>query len=86
MLPESLAVRLGPTRSPTDAATVSDQALHGRRLADGFGKPEQWQFTWERSCTSDQWLDQVPTHGFYARLPLDKLQRLLTETRVTPIA
>jgi SAM-dependent methyltransferase len=82
VLPESLAARLDPTRSPTDAATVFDQALHGIRLADVFYEPEQWQFTWERSYTSDRWLDQLPTHGFYTRLPLDKLQRLLTETRV----
>lgn len=50
------------------------------RQVDVFGDPEQWQFAWERSYTRDQWLDQLPTHGFYTRLRLDDLERMLAET------
>ena len=80
VLPESLAARLHATRPEEGSTDLSSKASAGMRQLDVFGDPEQWQFAWERSYTRDQWLDQLPTHGFYTRLPLDKLQRLLAET------
>jgi SAM-dependent methyltransferase len=79
-LPESLAARLPATRPGEGSTDLSTKATESMRQVDVFGDPERWQFAWERSYTRDQWLDQLPTHGFYTRLPLDKLQRLLAET------
>lgn len=80
VLPESLAARLHAARSGEGAAAVFTKAIEGMRQADVFGDPEQWQFAWERSYTRDHWLDQLPTHSFYTRLPLDDLKRLLAQT------
>ncbi|MBO0776903.1 MAG: class I SAM-dependent methyltransferase [Actinobacteria bacterium] len=45
----------------------------GIRVAGGFSEPEQWRFGWERTCTRDEWLDQLPTLGALTRLPPGKL-------------
>jgi SAM-dependent methyltransferase len=83
VLPESLAARLDATRCGDGSTTLSTKATEGIRQVDAFDEPEEWQFAWERSYTRDQWLDQLPTHGFYTRLPPDKLEQLLTETGAT---
>ncbi len=80
VLPESLAARLHATRSGEGSTVLLTKAYEGMRQVDVFGDPEQWQFAWERSYTRDQWLDQLPTHGFYTRLRLDDLERMLAET------
>jgi SAM-dependent methyltransferase len=80
VLPESLAPRLHATRSGEGSTVLLLKASAGMRQVGVFGDPEQWQFAWERSYTRDQWLDQLPTHGFYTRLRLDDLERLLAET------
>ncbi len=46
----------------------------------GFSDPEQWRFDWERSCTRDEWLDQLPTLGALTQLPPDKLAEVLEGT------
>jgi SAM-dependent methyltransferase len=66
------------TRSALEAyqplfAKIAD----GIRKAGGFGEPEQWRFDWERSYTSKEWLDQLPTLGALTQLPPDKLARVL---------
>jgi SAM-dependent methyltransferase len=71
VLPEPLAARLHRTRPAQDATHLSTEATESIQQIDVFGDPEQWQFAWERSYTRDQWLDQLPTHGFYTRLALD---------------
>jgi hypothetical protein len=42
-----------------------------------FGEPEQWQFDWDQPYTRDEWLDQVPTSGFSARLTPDQMRDAL---------
>jgi len=49
----------------------------GIRQAGGFTEPEQWRFDWERTYTTGQWLDQMPTHGALTQLPPDKLAQVL---------
>jgi SAM-dependent methyltransferase len=53
------------------------KAEHGIREAGVFGEPEQWRFGWEQSCTRDEWLDQVPTHGGHSQLPPAQQQQIL---------
>ena len=49
----------------------------GIREVGGFSDPEQWRFDWERSCTRDEWLDQMPTFGTLTQLPPDHLAEVL---------
>jgi SAM-dependent methyltransferase len=58
-------------------AGIFTKASDGIRQAGGFGDPEQWRFGWEQSCTRDEWLDQVPTHGGHSQLPPGKQQAIL---------
>jgi SAM-dependent methyltransferase len=53
------------------------RASDGIRQAGGFGDPEQWRFDWEHPYTRDEWLNQLPTHGFHTRLPSERLEELL---------
>ncbi|TDB89909.1 class I SAM-dependent methyltransferase [Actinomadura sp. KC216] len=62
------------TRSAVDVYTPGlDKAAAGMRRAGAFGEPERWRFGWERPCTRDEWLDQLPTFGAFTRLPPDRL-------------
>ncbi|WP_233358988.1 class I SAM-dependent methyltransferase [Thermomonospora amylolytica] len=76
--------------SPVDPRAMTGQSLDAyspllAKAADGiekagaFGEPEQWRFDWEHSYTRDEWLDQVPTHGVFTRLPPAKLEELLAD-------
>ncbi|MFI8529568.1 class I SAM-dependent methyltransferase [Streptomyces aquilus] len=53
------------------------------KIADGirrtgrFSEPEQWHFTWERTYTREEWLDQLPTFGGLTQLPADKMADVL---------
>ena len=50
------------------------------REVGGFSEPEQWRFDWDRVCTRDEWLDQLPTTGLLTRLPPGKLAEVLADT------
>jgi len=70
-----------PARQGLDAYQgLLARAAGGIREAGGFSDPEQWRFSWERSYTRDEWLDQLPTSGALTRLPPDKLAEVLAET------
>ena len=65
-------------RSALDAySVIFTKAADGMRQAGAFGDPEQWRFDWDRPCTRDEWLDQVPTFGINTQLPSAKLRELL---------
>jgi SAM-dependent methyltransferase len=49
----------------------------GIRAARQFSEPEQWRFDWERTYSTDEWLDQLPTLGSLTQLPPDKLALVL---------
>jgi SAM-dependent methyltransferase len=49
----------------------------GIRAAGAFGEPEQWRFGWERTYTTGQWLDQLPTFGALSQLPPEGLAQVL---------
>jgi len=69
------------TRPALDAYSgILAKVADGLRGAGAFGEPEQWRFDWEQTYTRDEWLDQLPTHGFHTRLPADQLAELLTAT------
>ncbi|MBV9844789.1 MAG: class I SAM-dependent methyltransferase [Kutzneria sp.] len=59
------------------AAFFANKVTDGVRQAGGFSDPEQWRFSWERSYTRDEWLDQAPTTGLLTQLPPDKLAEVL---------
>ena len=78
VLPPDVPVDLDSGRSPRDGyQAMAARAADGIRKADGFGEPEQWRFTWERTYTRDEWLDQLPTSGILTRLPPEPLARVL---------
>jgi hypothetical protein len=79
VLPATLADRLQGRPRADDSATLATKAADGIRQAGGFGEPERRRFDWERFCTRDEYLDELPIAGF-TRLPPDKLQQLLTDT------
>ncbi len=80
VLPKALAARLEAKPRAEGSSMLSTKAADGIRQAGAFGDPEQWRFEWERSYTRDEWLDGLPTQGFYTRLPSDKLDQLLADT------
>jgi SAM-dependent methyltransferase len=51
------------------------------REVTGFREAEQWRFGWEHPYTTEDWLDVLPTHGFHAQLPADRLALVLERTR-----
>ena len=62
-----------PGRSRAGGRTLTGgrapEAAEGMRQAAAFGEPEQWRFDWDRRYTRDEWLDQLPTSGFWAQIP-----------------
>jgi SAM-dependent methyltransferase len=53
------------------------KAADGMRETGAFGDPERWEFGWDRTYTRDEWLEQVPTSGFAARLQPDTMEQIL---------
>ena len=69
-MPDSPLLRGGAGTSGPDAyRAVCAKAADGMREADAFGEPEQWRFGWDRPYTRGEWLDQLPTSGFWAQIP-----------------
>jgi len=66
--------RAQPSHRPD---SLSEKAIGGLRQTGGFSEPELWTFEWQRSYTTEQWLDELPTSGLLTRLPADRLARLL---------
>ncbi|MFV2121344.1 class I SAM-dependent methyltransferase [Streptomyces sp. Act-28] len=75
--PDSPAARFWRTTGEEGYAALCTRAAAGMRTTGAFEEPETWRFTWERPCTRDEWLDQLPTTGGHADLPPAVLARLM---------
>jgi SAM-dependent methyltransferase len=62
---------------PDGYRRLCDQAAEGMTATGSFGEPEHWRFDWERSYTTAEWLDVVPTFGGWSRTPAGKQQEIL---------
>ena len=80
VLPEALAARLQAEPAADGSSTLSTKTAEGIRQAAVFDEPREWRFDWERSYTRDEWLEGLPTQGFYTGLAPDKLDQLLADT------
>ena len=58
-------------------AALSARAGKGLRQSGSFDADEEWRYTWERSYSRDEWLDQVPTFGGFGQLPAEQRGALL---------
>jgi SAM-dependent methyltransferase len=56
---------------------LAAKAAGAIRETGAFGDPEQWEFEWDRPYARDEWLEQVPTSGFAARIRPDAMQQIL---------
>jgi SAM-dependent methyltransferase len=56
---------------------LAAKAAGAIRETGAFGDPEEWEFEWDRPYTRDEWLEQVPTSGFAARIRPDAMQQIL---------
>ena len=56
---------------------LAAKAANGIREVGAFGDPEQWEFGWDRPYSRDEWLEQVPTSGFAARIQPDAMEQIL---------
>lgn len=66
-------------RDPVDAyRRILDTVIPGIHATDAFTAPERLRFDWERSYTTDQWLDQIPTFGGHSTIAPEKLDQLLS--------
>jgi SAM-dependent methyltransferase len=54
-------------------------AEDGIRRTGGFREPEQRRYTWEQRYTTEDWVDQVPTSGFFAQMDAVRARMLLAE-------
>jgi len=79
VLPDSPDFRGFRRTLPTlDAySVIFVKAEDGIREAAAFGEPERWRFDWDRRYTRDEWLEQFPTFGGFARIPADTQAELL---------
>lgn len=53
------------------------KAADGIKEAGRFSEPEQWRFDWQKTYTTEEWIEQVPTFGGHNLTPPDKLEGLL---------
>lgn len=49
----------------------------GIRACAGLADPEEMRFPWSRTYTTDQWLDQLPTHSDHAAMDPELLRQVL---------
>lgn len=61
--------------------TFCAAAIDGVRQTAEFSEPRTAEYRWERHYTTDEWLDQLPTHGNHFGLPASTLDRLLEGIR-----
>ena len=70
MIPGSPASsRARPGQAGRNAAAFTVTTAGGIRQAGGFSDPEQWRYDWQRTCTRDEWLEELPASGALTPLP-----------------
>ena len=57
-----------------DLVSTAEEAI---RQAAGLGEPEQRQYPWEQTYTRDDWVDQLPTSGFFGQIPPDRARAVV---------
>jgi SAM-dependent methyltransferase len=78
VLPDSpFPLHASPTSALNGYQPLVEKAADGIASAGGFTDPQLWRFDWQRSYTTAQWLDQLPTTGALTRLPPDVLGSVL---------
>lgn len=74
VVPDSpINVRAKPLRIEEAYRTILDSVADGLRATGGFAEPEEWSVVTERTYTTAQWLDLLPTQGTMTRLPADAI-------------
>ena len=76
-LPQLFAVRSG-ARGYGNFVGVAEDGIRG---AGVFGEPEHREYPWEQRYTTADWLDQLPTSGFFGSISPDTAQVVLDEIR-----
>jgi SAM-dependent methyltransferase len=74
-LPALSAVRSAVEAYERFLASAED----GIRRTTGFGEPEQRRYRWEQRYTTEDWVDQVPTSGFFAQIDAARSRALLAD-------
>ena len=64
-------VRTKPVRPDDAYRPILDRAADGLRATGRFTAPDEWRIDAERTYTTAQWLDVLPTQGTMTRLPAD---------------
>jgi SAM-dependent methyltransferase len=54
-----------------------DTTADGIRQSGAFDEPQDWRFEWDRTYSTEEWTEQIPTHGGANRLPPEKLAELV---------
>ncbi len=67
--PDSLVARGSSGNAAEGYAMLCSRASDGIREVGVFGEPETRRFEWERSYTSEEWLDVLPTQGDLSQFP-----------------
>ena len=71
--------------APTDLITAYDRLLETTSAAiqatSAFTDPERLRFDWQRSYTTGEWLEQVPTFGGHSTFAPERLAQLLLGLR-----
>ena len=76
-LPQLFAVRSG-AQGYGNFVGVAENGLRG---SGAFGEPVERQYGWQQQYTTDAWVDQLPTSGFFGSIPPDTAQTVLDEIR-----
>jgi SAM-dependent methyltransferase len=67
----------GPSPGLGSYAPILTKTANGIRRTNSFSEPEQSQFAWQRTYTTAEWQDQVPTFGGHNLIPPTQMGRLL---------
>jgi SAM-dependent methyltransferase len=65
------------TQALTAYQTLFAKTADGMRQMGKFSEPEQWQFGWDRTYTTDEWLDQLPSQPLISLFPPDEVPEIL---------